>query len=163
MLYIIIKFICVLVVVCLVATILNTIDKKKFIRARFNNSIDNLVLITLFNDNKPFNFVLDTGSTYSILSKQFKHQIKHTNNSGNTTVYGVDGNPTKAESIKTNISFSKTSKREYSLELEVIEFPGLTNLKNTYGIEIVGLLGHDFCKRFKAKIDYSKNILKLKV
>ena len=113
------------------------------------------VPIVSFNHNgKTVNFIIDSGSTHSIINSSsldvFDYaQLENTQGS----VFGIDGNKISTDLV--TVIINKNNK-DFSDVFQVLPIPGIDKLNKTEGIEVHGLLGSTFLKKYKFHIDYKR-------
>jgi len=129
--------------------------KKPQITASFKDSVNLLKVpvITFTNNNQQFYFLIDSGASHSIININSIANFKYQEVNGNSRVYGVDGNKLTATRVVVELR-----KKDYFFvnEFNVLHVGGLDNIKAKYGIEIAGLVGGDFLKKYEFLIDFKK-------
>lgn len=160
----ILKIIFVLVLVGVAAYIAHIVD---IVRSKegtsdkisFKESMDltNLPIITLVIDKVKLNFVLDTGSTSSVVDKTVieGNNISYTHIK-NTTLFGLEG---EGKEVCVGNFKASYKDREYELLATIKDMSKPFNIiKNNTGVNISGLLGSDFFEKYKYIIDFDKLI-----
>lgn len=142
-----------------IASIVNLFDKFK---GSNNESISikkympgDLPIITLYNNDTPFNFLLDTGSNICHICPSIVKNIKYNSiDKGNTETVGLGGKSVQSNNCKA--TFTDEKNREYSINLVISkEFEMSANsIEKCIGIKINGLLGTDFLQNYKYVIDF---------
>ena len=142
-----------------IASIVNLFDKFK---GSNNESISikkympgDLLIITLYNNGTPFNFLLDTGSNICHICPSIVKNIKYNSiDEGNTETVGLGGKSIQSNSCKA--TFTDEKNREYSINLVISkEFEMSANsIEKCIGVKINGLLGTDFLQNYKYVIDF---------
>ena len=158
---IVIVFIAILVIV--IVTMIEYTKSKRFPSIAFDSIYESLELpiITLSNNGKEFNFLVDTGANRSIFDSAFIEDLLYEpiqNMQG--TMYGLDGNVRTIEYIR--IILSKGNDQF----LDVFQ---LTDLQSTfnriqqdYGMTIHGVLGNSFLNKYRCIIEYNNYCMKYK-
>lgn len=111
-------------------------------------------IITVHNNNKILNFIVDTGANYSLITKTGLQNLKYTVSEKTGTMYGITGETTEVSYINMPFTFNKKKLEE---TFQVAEISALESFKKTYGIEVAGILGNTFLQKYKFIIDY-KNL-----
>jgi len=111
-------------------------------------------IITVHNNNKILNFIVDTGANYSLITKTGLQNLKYTVSEKTGTMYGITGETTEVSYINMSFTFNKKKLEE---NFQVAEISALESFKKTYGIEVTGILGNTFLQKYKFIIDY-KNL-----
>lgn len=129
--------------------------KKPQIAASFKDSVDLLKVpvITFTNNNQQFYFLIDSGASHSIININSIAKFKYQEVNGNSRIYGVDGNRLTATRVVVELK-----KKNYLFinEFNVLHVGGLDNIKAKYGVEIAGLIGSDFLKKYEFLVDFKK-------
>lgn len=117
--------------------------------SRFSNT--GLPIVSLYNNNKQFNFIIDSGAFNSMLDKRVLDEFEYEKIDYSEQVYGLDGNTVDTEGV-----FIKLASPEFLLKdrFLVTDIPALDNILETDGIKVVGVLGSTFLKKNYLVIDY---------
>lgn len=153
----IIQIILVLVAVCVLAMIINGIeDYTKVNKLSFRETLDltGLPIITLYQGNKKFNFLLDTGATASNIHSEVLTNLKNKelDTEGYTT--GIGG--------QTDIMNYVEVELEYDGHTYVAEFLPVDlsvpfgEIKTSTGAVLHGILGSEFFTKYKYILDFNK-------
>jgi hypothetical protein len=142
-----------------VASVINLFDKKKTI----NNTISlekqmpgNLPIIALSNNNKMFNFILDSGSNISHICAEYYEDLQSVpiGTYKNGEVAGLGGKNIGITMCKA--IFEDTLEHKYNIKLSISN--GLSsvakNIEDNTGVKIHGLLGTDFLREYKYTLDF---------
>ena len=143
-----------------IASIVNLFDKFK---GSNNESISikkympgDLPIITLYNNDTPFNFLLDTGSNICHICPSAMKNIRYNSiDKSNTETVGLGGKSVQSNNCKA--TFTDEKNREYSINLVISkEFEMSANsIEKCIGVKINGLLGTDFLQNYKYVIDFT--------
>lgn len=163
-----VEVISILIGVAIVAIIINRIKDYSKIKKEFRKlastvsfkqgfDLTGLPIITLIVNGTKMNFVLDTGSTSTVIDSNV---IKSNNITYDivkkTNIIGIEGNST---SINIGTFFATYNNKEYKFQACVKDMgSAFTFLKNTKGVEVSGLLGSDFFETYKYIIDFNEMI-----
>lgn len=157
-------YLLIIVIICALVSTLYTIlhYKTKLHRERTKLSIKesleltSIPVITLYNDNKPFNFLLDTGSSESHIRSDIADKINGEVHDCAYSYIGSSGGDADASGIlETNlchkgISFKATLIVNSNLN------EAFDEVEKTRGVHIDGLLGSDFFKRHRYILDFAE-------
>ena len=102
--------------------------------------------------DKVFNFILDTGSDVNVIDDNILDQLNYEVLKAKGTVYGVDGKRVKTKVL--NITFSHKD-RDYPyvwLARDMSEPFG--NMKKDYGVNLHGIIGSRFFNEYKYILDF---------
>jgi predicted aspartyl protease len=114
-----------------------------------------LVPVTI-NGQGPFNFVLDTGATFTCIDRQLVDQLGLPRRPGQVGVGVGIGSSGRVE-IVTVDSLQVGSATGDQMMACAIDLTELQNL----GVEIDGLLGLNFLKAFQVTLDFEREVLRL--
>lgn len=138
-------------------SIYNALPKKK--RKHFSikkYTPGGLTVITLTNNNKALNFMIDTGSNIShICANVMSDIVVDSTQDKVTNVKGINGD--SLINKQCTIPFKDTLGDKYNIDLYVskqLENSAKYIEENT-GVPIHGLLGTDFLQKYKYVIDYN--------
>ena len=157
----ILKIVLTLVIVALIAVIINGAEDynniSKINKLSFKGPVSDLTvpIVTLFNNGKAFDFVVDTGANYSVINAEYLKLFDAKVIKGITgQVYGIDGNPQDVYYARIQLSQCNDTFIE---EFQVFDIQSMCdNLKEDHGINIVGVLGSSFFQRYKFIIDFNE-------
>ena len=108
-------------------------DKMSF---RETLDLTELPIVTFRNNDKKFNFLLDTGATNSVINKSALADMVSNPTGKKDTIYGSDGNREEV----------------YAKDLDA----AFGNLKVSHGVNLHGILGNSFFQRYRYVIDFDK-------
>lgn len=117
--------------------------------------INNVPIVSFIHNNKTVNFIIDSGSSNSIINinaiQDFEHKLLKTKNDSH--VSGIDGNR-----IKTTLTYIELTKDNHTFSdiFQIMPIPGIDNInKRCEGsIVIHGIIGNTFLKKYQFLIDY---------
>lgn len=144
---------------------------KKLFKKLFNNpseisfkqgfELTDLPLVTLYQGDKKFNFLLDTGSNNSVIDSNILDQIEHTICEKKSNVYGMEGNKQEVSVCEIELSHKNVS----------YKYPYLIcNMKNAFdsikqdtGVNLHGIIGSKFFNEFKYVLDFDELVAYSKI
>lgn len=116
-----------------------------------------LPLVTFYNNKKPFTFLIDTGSNYSILNERLINNFDYYPIEGATgTIYGIDGNPKEVSYVRMHINLLD---RSYVVDFQVSTLAAFDKFGEEINLEIAGILGSAFLNRNKFVLDFENQQL----
>ena len=119
----------------------------------------NFVLVSvLFNNLLPLTFILDTGAEYSILTKKEIADFLNIDYQKRYTLYGADMQEELYAYLSKNISLQMGDLKATHRSILVLE-EDYFRFEEYSGLQIHGILGADFLKRFTLQIDYQKQMV----
>lgn len=113
-------------------------------------------VVTFNQGNTKINFILDTGSTHCVIDKSALDFIDHTKINLQATQYGLEGNTEKVNMCIIKMSYKE---KDYEYPYLVKDMSkALTQLKESSGVTVHGLLGSNFFNDFKYVLDFKELI-----
>lgn len=124
----------------------------------FKESLDltNLPIVTFTSGDKKYNFLLDTGASGSVINKDTLKDITYNSTGDTTDIFGMEGNAQTAEIVEIWLTYKDKSFKEQFQAADLSKAFDL--LKKEYGVNIHGILGSLFFKKFKYILDFSELI-----
>ena len=119
----------------------------------------NFILVSvLFNNLLPLTFILDTGAEYSILTKKEIADFLNIDYQKRYTLYGADMQEELYAYLSKNISLQMGDLQATHRSILILE-EDYFRFEEYSGLQIHGILGADFLKRFTLQIDYQKQMV----
>lgn len=125
-------------------------------RMSFKESLDlvGLPIITFTQGERKYNFILDTGSTLSVINEEAIRSINHITLDKKGSNYGCEGNIVSTDFVKIHIEYKNNIFEE---EFQVVNLSkAFENIYNDYKVNIVGILGNSFFTRYKYILDFDE-------
>lgn len=150
----------ILIFIVVFALIVNGIEdhNKDRTQMSFREAMDlvGLPIVTFYQGDKKLNFLLDTGSNLSVINEAALESIEHETLDRKGSLYGVDG-------IKRETSFASIGlvykKNEYREEFQVTNMQAaIDEIKAESGVNMIGIIGNDFFRRYKYILDFDELI-----
>lgn len=156
----VLNIVIILVLVLITATIINAVEEhcKPAIKGLyFGDTIEkcSVPIVAVNIGNQKFNFIIDSGAYNSVIDSSSLPRIDHTPIEGvEGTAYGIDGNHIATSFVRIDMNQDDI---DFVDEFQVLDIKqALQNVKDSFGIEVVGLLGASFLKRYNFVIDFDK-------
>lgn len=155
----------VLVAIFIIAIVINGIEdyhtRNSLVRLSFTDNMGrlNLPVVSLTNNGQSFNFLIDTGATLSVIDSNALDKLAYTKVETTGSAYGVDGNIIPVEYARIELNHENT---KFVDEFQIMRVNGFDNIKESDKIEIVGILGSTFLKRYDFTINYKDLIISAK-
>lgn len=137
---------------------------KKKIKIGFKEIIENtgLIFLELFISDKSAIMIVDSGCINNVIDLSFVKNELNINlidfNKSKVSVFNEDKEIEKANISITKVDIEKLFKTD--IDFTVIDMNNTTNtFLDDYGIKVVGILGNDFLRKNKLKINYKQNYL----
>lgn len=139
---------------------------KKLFKKLFKNSseisfkqgfeLTDLPVVTLYQGEKKFNFLLDTGSNNSIIDGNILNQIEHTKCEEKSSVYGMEGNKQEVSICEIELSYKDMHYRYAYLVCDMKN--AFDSIKQDTGVNLHGIIGSRFFNKFKYVLDFDELI-----
>ena len=134
----------------------SNIRKNNDRKMSFKESMDlaEMPVVTFYQGDKKFNFLLDTGSNYSHISKEAAKSIKGTMINTKAKVSGIGEGETSAI-CKTTLSYKD---KDYNIDLSVTNHltDVFADIKKETGVQVHGLIGNQFFQEHKYILDFNE-------
>lgn len=112
-----------------------------------------LPIVSFEQNGKHFNFIIDSGADASVINTSSLAELDYKELEGNRFVYGINGEQVQISYIGMRLFYQN---HEFIEIFQVMDATGLDNIKQAHGIEVAGILGSAFLKRYGFLIDYKK-------
>lgn len=147
-----------IIVIILIVIALNIRDEIRYDKMSFKEAIDltGLPIVTFYQNDKKFNFLLDTGANNSVINKSALELLEHNLVNKSTTVTGINGKPISAECVSLYLTYGNKNYEETFQAIDMSE--AFKVIKEESGVSLVGILGSEFFKRNKYILDFNKLI-----
>lgn len=154
----IIESIVLVVVVVLLAFIINGIEDYKSYNKKisFREAMDlvDLPIVTFYNEGAKFNFILDSGASLSVINSSIIDSFPHTKSDYSGTLFGMEGNKVDVSYIEASIKHKDTT---YDEVFQVVDMSApFGTLKEDFGVNVHGILGNSFFKKYKYILDFDE-------
>lgn len=113
-------------------------------------------VVTFINNDRVFNFLLDTGSNVSLIDEGVLKHLKHEEDSSEVELFGLDGIERTGKCVVSYLTYEDVS---YKAQFFVTNLaPTFYRIKQEHGVTLHGILGSDFFKAYKYVLDFNKLI-----
>ena len=163
---VILEVVIILVVVCVLTVIINGIEDyhrtNSLTRLSFADTMGRLKLpiVSLTNNGQTFKFLIDTGATLSVEDSNILDELDYSKIDIKGNAYGIDGNIVNVDYVAMTLSHGDT---KFVEQFQVMRLDAFDNLRETDNIDLVGILGGAFLKRYNFVVDYKELIAYTKV
>lgn len=120
-------------------------------------NLTGLPVVTMVNNGKKLNFVLDTGSVHSLINKSVIQYIEYNETEYVATLSGID-NITREEENAIEIPLQYKGKVTRSIFVVTELSACFDEIKKETGVQLHGLLGSDFFVENRYIIDYNEMV-----
>ena len=120
-------------------------------------NLTGLPVVTMVNNGKKLNFVLDTGSVHSLINKSVIQHIEYNETEYVATLSGID-NITREEENAIEIPLQYKGKITRSIFVVTGLSTCFDEIKKETGVQLHGLLGSDFFVENRYIIDYNEMV-----
>lgn len=124
----------------------------------FKTAMDlcSLPVVTFYQGEKRFNFLLDTGSTSCIIDSNILKDIKHDKSDMVSSLCGLEGNEVVVEACSITLYFND---RPYTYDYLMQDMSKAFGcIKQETGVTIHGIIGSSFFNEFKYVLDFAELI-----
>lgn len=131
-------------------------SKKNKVCIDFNAgfNLTDLPIVTFTQGDQRLNFLLDTGSTNSLINKSIMNSLHYIPLKSDSKMFGVDGNYTKVELAVISIFYNG---EEYANDFMISDLDKpFFNIKKESGVIIHGILGNNFFTRNKSTLNFEE-------
>lgn len=122
----------------------------------FRESMDlaEMPVVTFYQGDKKFNFLLDTGSNYSHISKEAAKEIQGETMDAKAKVSGIGEGETSAV-CRTTLSYKGAN---YDIDLCVTDHltDAFASIKAETGVQVHGLIGNQFFQKHRYVLDFEE-------
>ena len=143
-----------------VAILINgNLNKRKISsigKISFKESMDlvDLPIITFYNEDSKFNFLLDTGSSTSVVNQSALDTFNHEETGKVGELFGMEGNKQSLTYVKAILRYKDA---EYPEEFQVADLSqAFDHIKQEYGVTLHGIIGNSFFQKYKYVLDFSE-------
>lgn len=130
--------------------------KRNNRKMSFKESMDlaEMPVVTFYQGDKKFNFLLDTGSNLSHISAEAAKELNGENFEAKTKVSGIGTGETNGL-CKTTLTYKGVN---YDIDLCITDHltEAFTEIKNTTGVQVHGLMGNQFFQQHKYVLDFEE-------
>lgn len=150
-------FLIILVLIVISAIIINGVEdcnRKDAMSFREAMDLTNLPIVTFYQGDKKFNFLLDTGATLSVINQAALESITHTTTNKTGELYGVDGVKREVSYASINLAYKN---KDYTEEFQVLDMQeAIDQVKAESGVNMVGIIGSEFFRKYKYVLDFDE-------
>lgn len=151
----------ILSVVVVIAGLVNILMRDKKIdpavgKISFRETMDlvDLPIITFKNNDKKFNFLLDTGANFSTLNHSNLKDLEYLNVEDKGTYSGIDGIELESSFVMMDVSYKE---KVYTDMFQVIDLDAaFDSIKAESGITLHGILGNSFFQKYKYVLNFDE-------
>jgi hypothetical protein len=134
----------------------NEIDKDKVISFEPGFALTELPVISLYQGDQSFNFLLDTGSNDSIIDSNVLDRIEHVMTEKQNKLYGMEGNVKNVKVCNITLSYKDN---DYPYDYNVQDMSvAFGNIKAETGVTLHGIIGSKFFNTYKYVLDFESLI-----
>lgn len=148
----------VLVLAIIINGIKDYCKQKNRINMSFKEAMDlvELPVITFYNGDKKFNFLLDTGATISVINSNILDNFTHEKVESTGILWGIEGNKINVSYIKASLIYKD---KTYEENFQVVDMTASFNaVKAKSGVTLSGILGNSFFKKYQYVLDFNSLI-----
>ena len=151
------EFLVILLIVGTFAIVVNGIeDHNRKESMSFREAIDlvGLPIVTFYQGDRKYNFLLDTGANLSVINQATLENIEHTLLEKTGNLYGVDGINREVSFATIDLVYKSNS---YTEEFQVLDMQNtIDQVKAESGVNMVGIIGNEFFRKYKYVLDFDE-------
>ena len=118
--------------------------------------LTDMPVITLYQGDKKFNFLLDTGSTDSIIDSNILKEIDYKVKNTVSNLFGMEGQTKQVKSCEITLYFGNKGYTYNYLINDMSQAFG--QIKDSTGVNLHGIIGSKFFNKFKYILDFDELI-----
>lgn len=130
--------------------------KKSSMSFREGLNLTGLPIVTFTNNDKVFNFLLDTGSNVSLINESTLKTLKYEEDASEVELYGIDGIERNGKAVVSHLTYEDVSYKAMFFVTDLT--PTFRHIKKEHGVMLHGILGSDFFKAYRYVLDFNKLI-----
>ena len=146
--------ICAIIVIIVILYFIVKYNNNNVTTMSFRETMDlvGLPIVTFRNNNKRFNFLLDTGASTSIINKSILSELVYKDTKMGGTVFGMEGNQVEAPLVYIELNYKD---KQYNDTFQCVDMTAaFDNVKQEYGVTIHGILSSHFFEKYKYILDF---------
>ena len=151
------EFLVILLIVGTFAIVVNGIeDHNRKESMSFREAIDlvGLPIVTFYQGDRKYNFLLDTGANLSVINQATLENIEHTLLEKTGNLYGVDGINREVSFATVDLVYKSNS---YTEEFQVLDMQNtIDQVKAESGVNMVGIISNEFFRKYKYVLDFDE-------
>lgn len=158
----VLEIIGIVLMVLVLAIVINGIEdyckQKNRIGMSFKEAMDlvELPVVTFYNGDKKFNFLLDTGATVSVIDSNVLDNFPHEKAEATGVLWGMEGNKVNVSYIKASLMYRD---KLYEEDFQVVDMSAsFSAVKAESGVTLSGILGNSFFKKYQYILDFNSLI-----
>ena len=158
---IIIKIVISLLATLLIAALVNAyedIKRRNKLKMSFKEALDlvELPIVTFLNKEIKLNFLLDTGSSQSIINESMLPSLDTKKSEDSMIIVGVEGNKVSSDLCTMKVGY-KDQEFEHNFAIKDLD-EAFGIVKQESGVQIHGILGSDFLQKYGYILDFKELI-----
>ena len=118
--------------------------------------LTDMPVITLYQGDKKFNFLLDTGSTDSIIDSNILNEIDYKVKNTVSNLFGMEGQTKQVRSCEITLYFGNKGYTYNYLINDMSQAFG--QIKDDTGVNLHGIIGSKFFNKFRYVLDFAQLI-----
>lgn len=146
----------VIAIACFVNIVEDYRNKKSVMSFRESMDLAEMPVVTFYQGDQKFNFLLDTGSNLSHITEDAAKRLNGQNLDAKTKVSGIGTGETSGL-CRTTLSYKDV---DYSIDLCITNHlsEAFADIKAETGVQVHGLIGNQFFQQHKYVLDFKELI-----
>lgn len=113
-------------------------------------------IVTLTQENKKYNFLLDTGSNKNVIDESALKELKYQIQGSSSSLTGLEGNISEVQQCTITLT-SNTG--DFTEEFLITDLSGVFGgIEEDHGIKVHGMIGSQFLRKYGYVMDFKKLI-----
>jgi hypothetical protein len=134
----------------------NKASRKDCMSFRESMDLTDLPIVTFYQGNNRFNFLLDTGANLSVINSSTLNNFQYKEVEGTGNIVGVEGIKKEVSYVNIDLNYKDT---KYTEQFQVLDMQdAIDHVKSESGVNMVGILGNNFFRRYKYILDFNELI-----
>lgn len=148
----------ILIFIVVFALIVNGIEdhNKDKTQMSFREALDlvGLPIVTFYQGENKFNFLLDSGANLSVINEATLESIEHAMLDKKNNLYGIDGKNIPVSFASIELVYKD---KTYTEEFQVMNMQDVIDkVKAESGVNMVGIIGNEFFRRYRYVLDFDE-------
>ena len=131
-------------------------SKREVMSFKQGFDLTEMPIITFYQGDKKFNFLLDTGANDNIIDKSVLDSIEYKEIESKSKVFGAEGILREVSSCEITLTYKST---EYTYKYLINDLKdAFAHIKQDTGVTLHGLIGSKFFNKYKYVLDFEELI-----
>lgn len=147
----------ILLSLCIIILALYTYKyEEEMFKISFKESLDlvGVPIITFKNNNKKYNFILDTGASESVIHSKILDELEYIKIDRESQLWGMEGNIQTTTYAEIPLYYWGV---EFEEQFQIVDMSSsFIKIKEEFGVNVVGILGSSFFNKYNYILDFKR-------